>query len=124
MSPVTFFLLAEGGFGGGPIQFVVLLVMMFVVIYFMMIRPQRKQAKERDDMIANLKKNDHVLTTGGIFGIVDKVRDKEIVLKIDERSDVRLRVTKTAIAGMVKESGAEEKKNDPEPSKKPEQSKK
>lgn len=110
--------LAQAAGGGGAIQMVVIMALIFVVIYFMMIRPQRKQAKERDSMIAALKKNDHVLTSGGIFGIVDKVRDKEVVLKIDEKSDVRLRVTKSAIAAVVKDSGAEEKKAEPEQTKK------
>jgi preprotein translocase subunit YajC len=113
--------LAQGdpqGGGGSPWSFPILMVLIFVVIYFMMIRPQRKQAKERDSMIGALKKNDHVLTTGGIFGIVDKVKDKEVVLKVDEKSDVRLRVAKTAIVGVIKDSGAEEKKAEPEQSKK------
>lgn len=110
----------SGGGGAGNFSFIILMVLIFVVIYFMMIRPQRKQAKERDAMIEQLKKNDHVLTTGGIFGIVDKVKDKEIVLKIDEKSDVRLRVAKNAIVGVIKDSGTEEKKEKAEP----EQSKK
>lgn len=120
MSPMTVLLLAQqgGGGAGGFIQFGILMVLIFVVIYFMMIRPQKRQQHEREQMLANLKKNDHVLTSGGIFGIVDKVRDKEIVLKIDEKSDVRLRVSRTAIVGVVKDSGAEEKKAEPEQSKK------
>jgi preprotein translocase subunit YajC len=104
--------------GGGFMQFGIILVLMFGVIYLMMIRPQRKQAKERDTMLAGLKKNDHVMTNGGIFGIVDKVREKELVLKIDEKSDVRLRVSKSAIAGLIKDSGAEVKVPEPEQSKK------
>jgi len=107
-----------GGGAGGFIQFGVLMVLIFVVIYFMMIRPQKKQQAERERMLSNLKKNDHVLTSGGLYGIVDKVRDKEVVLKLDEKSDLRVRVTRTAIVGIVKDSGAEEKKNEPEQSKK------
>ena len=112
-------LLSQAGGGtGGLIQMVVLFGLIFVVIYFMMIRPQRRQAKERETMITALKKNDQVLTSSGIYGIVDKVRDHDIVLKIDEKSDVRMRVTKTAIATVIKESAAGEKKVEPEQSKK------
>lgn len=111
---------APGGGGGSSWSLFILMGLIFVVIYFMMIRPQRKQAKERESMIEALKKNDHVLTTGGIFGIVDKVKEKEVVLKIDEKSDARLRVAKNAIVGVVKDSGSEEKKEKTEP----EQSKK
>ncbi len=118
MTSMALFLAQAGGGGGGAIQMVVIMALIFVVIYFMMIRPQRKQAKERDAMLAALKRNDHVLTSGGIFGIVDKVKEKEVILKIDEKSDVRLRVTRSAIAAIVKDSGAEEKKPEPEQSKK------
>lgn len=97
--------------GAGPmVSMVVPLVLMFVVMYFLMIRPQRKQAKTREVMIAGLKKNDHVLTSSGIYGIVKQVQPEEndITLCIDERNDVSIRVTKASIAGLVKTSGAPE----------------
>ncbi len=100
--------------GGSILSLVVPMLLIFVVLYFMMIRPQRKQAKERESMISNVKKNDHILTNGGIFAIVDKVKEKEIIVKIDEKSDVRMRLAKTAIAGLVKDSGREGKKAEAE----------
>lgn len=104
----------EGGEGapappqGNPWFSMLPFILMFVVMWFLLFRPQRKQAKEREMMISNLKKNDHVLTNGGIFGIVDRVKDNEVVLKIDEKNDVRVRVAKSAIAAVVKVSGTEE----------------
>ncbi len=107
----TLLLAEEAAQGGGSIfTLIVPMLLIFVVLYFMMIRPQRKQQKERESMISNVKKNDHILTNGGIFAIVDKVKEKEIVVKIDEKSDVRMRLAKTAIAGIIKDSGREEKK--------------
>ncbi len=97
---------ASGG-GGSTISFMIPLLLMFVVMYFLMIRPQRREAKKREQMIANVKKNDHVLTTGGIYGIVDRIKDNEVFLKIDEKNDVRIRVAKSAIVGVEKVSGAE-----------------
>ena len=94
---------------GSIFSLVVPMLLIFVVLYFMMIRPQRKQAKEREAMISNIKKNDHILTNGGIYAIVDKVKEKEIIVKIDEKSDVRVRLSRTAVAGVVKDSGREEK---------------
>ena len=93
-------------------------LLMFVVMYFLLIKPQRRQAKEREGMISNLKKNDHVVTNGGIHGIVKQVKpdDPDIMLVIDEKQDVCIRVTKAAISGLVKSSGAEGKTN-PEPEK-------
>ncbi len=96
-----------GGGMGGLGGMLVPLVLMFVVMYFLMLRPQRKQQKEREVMIANLKKNDHVVTHAGIYGIVKQVQDADLILAIDESKDVRIKVAKTAIAGLVKASGAE-----------------
>jgi len=95
---------------GGLITMLPMFALMFVVMYFMMIRPQRKQAKEREGMIANLKKNDHVLTSSGIYGIVKQVKpeDPDLTLCIDERKDVCIRVSKTSVAGLVKASGTPE----------------
>ncbi|MBI2933409.1 MAG: preprotein translocase subunit YajC [Planctomycetes bacterium] len=94
---------------GNPLMsMLVPLVVIFVLFYFLLIRPQKRQQKERDQMLAQIKKNDHVVTSGGIFGIVDKVKDNEVVLKIDERSDVRIRVLRSAIVDIRKTSGAAE----------------
>lgn len=83
------------------------LLFIFVIFYLLLLRPQRRQQKERESMLSNLKKDDHVLTTGGIYGIVVSLKDDRVVLRIDERNDVRLEVRKDAIAGLVKASGAE-----------------
>ena len=109
---VSTLLLAEEGSGSagqGIMGMLIPMVLIFVVLYFMMIRPQRKKAKEHESMLTSIKKNDHILTNGGIFAIVDKVKEKEIIVKIDEKSDVRMRLAKSAIAGLVKDSGREEK---------------
>ena len=94
-----------GGMGGMLIP----LALMFVVFYFLMIRPQNKQRKERDTMIAGLKKNDKVVTSFGLYGIVKQVRaeDPDIVLCIDENKDVRIRVAKASIATLEKASGGD-----------------
>ena len=102
---------AQGPMGGGPLGGMLIpLVLMFVVFYFLMLRPQRKQQKQREEMIASLKKNDHVLTSFGIYGIVKQARpeDKDIVLCIDEAKDVRIRVSKASVAGLEKAAGAAE----------------
>ena len=95
--------------GGGLGGMLIPLVLMFVVFYFLMIRPQSKQRKERDSMIANLKKNDKVVTSFGLYGIVKQCRpeDPDIVLCIDENKDVRIRVAKASIATLEKASGGD-----------------
>ncbi|MHC4608225.1 MAG: preprotein translocase subunit YajC [Planctomycetota bacterium] len=98
----------EGRPDSSLMTFIIPMVIIFVIFYFMLIRPTRKQQKERDAMLAAVKKNDHVLTTGGIFGVVTRLNEKDVVLKIDERNDVRVRVSRSAIAGVEKTSGSDD----------------
>lgn len=97
---------AQGpGLGGMMVP----LILMFVVMYFLMIRPQSKQRKEREAMIGNLKKNDHVVTNAGIYGIVKQIKpdDPYLTLCIDERNDVCIRVSKASVAGLEGDAKAE-----------------
>ncbi|MFQ6112301.1 MAG: preprotein translocase subunit YajC, partial [Nitrospinota bacterium] len=50
-------------------------ILVFAVIYFIMIRPQRKRQEEHKRMLASVRKGDRVITTGGIHGMVTKIRD-------------------------------------------------
>ncbi len=84
-------------------------ILIFVIFYFLLLRPQRRQQRERQEMISNLKKDDHVLTSGGLYGIVVSIKDDRVVLRIDERNDIRVEVRRDAVAGLVKASGAEGK---------------
>jgi preprotein translocase subunit YajC len=85
----------------------VMMLLAFGVLYFLLIRPQRQKEKDRqkhrEDMIKNLKKSDHVMTIGGMHGIVASVTATEVVLKVDEKNDVRVRFTRDAISKVVTE---------------------
>ena len=102
--------------GGGNWGFLLVMVAAFAVLYFLIIYPQRKKEKarqqEREAMLSALKKNDHVMTVGGIHGIVASVTDQDVTLKIDERNDVRLRVSRDHISRVVT---AEDEKKEPQP---------
>jgi len=88
------------------------LVLIFVVFYFLLIRPQQQKAKEQRTMIANLKRNDDVITTGGLYGKVVALTDKVVTLEI--ASNVRVRVERAQIVSLVKsgppENGKEKDK--------------
>ena len=86
---------------------VMLIVLLFVVMYFMLFRTPRKRQQEHQKMVAGLKKNDRVRTIGGILGTVLDVRDDEIVLKVDEANNTKIRVAPSAIATVL----SDEKKN-------------
>ena len=67
------------------------------VLYFFMFRGGQKDKKRLQQMLANLKRNDRIQTIGGIRGTVVDVRDDEVVIKVDESSNVRMRFARSAI---------------------------
>ncbi|RJP73930.1 MAG: preprotein translocase subunit YajC [Candidatus Abyssobacteria bacterium SURF_17] len=91
---------AEAQQGGGPFGplggMFVPLILMFVVFYFLLIRPQSKKQRQHQEMLKSLKKGDKVITTGGLYGVVVKVSDKDVIVEVAEK--VNLRFTLGAIA--------------------------
>ena len=72
-------------------------VLIFVIMYFLILRPQRQKQKHHQELIANVRRGDTVVTTGGLIGKVAKVVD-EGELQIDLAEGVRVRVVRTMIA--------------------------
>jgi preprotein translocase subunit YajC len=91
---------------GSALSSLVLMGLIFAVFYFIVLMPARKQQKKKDAMIAALKKGDRVVTAGGIHGTVAAVEDQTLLLKVAE--NVKIRVTKSAIAGTVAGEGVAE----------------
>jgi preprotein translocase subunit YajC len=93
---------------GNPLVTLLPILVIGVFIYFLAIRPMKKQEKERKLLLESIKKNDRVLTSGGIIGVIANIRDKdeEVVLKVDENSSVRLRVTRSSIVRVLSEKDA------------------
>lgn len=81
-----------------------LIVLMLVMMVLMTVFSGRKDKKRREQLISSLKKNDKVQTIGGIIGNVAEIRNDEIVLRVDENSNVRLRFAKAAITGVIQPS--------------------
>ncbi|HIA28286.1 MAG TPA: preprotein translocase subunit YajC [Planctomycetes bacterium] len=96
---------AGTGAGGGILSLLPLFVILWFIVYVMMIRPQRKQQNQHQQMLSSLKKNDLVRTSGGIYGKVVSVEpDRDlVVLKVDESNNVRLKVARSAIADVIDE---------------------
>ena len=76
------------------------IALMFVVLYFLLIRPQQKQRREHESMIENLKRNDEVVTSGGIYGRIQSIADKVVVVEI--APNVRVRLDRAQVATVVK----------------------
>lgn len=76
------------------------IILIFVIFYFLLIRPQQKRQAEHQKMISELKKNDEVVTSGGIHGVIVNVKDNAVVLKIAE--GVKIEVQKSAVSSLKK----------------------
>jgi preprotein translocase subunit YajC len=87
----------------GQWQQLVFIGLIFVVMYFIMFRGPRKRQQQQKQMIMALKKNDRVQTIGGILGTVLEVSDTEVVLKIDETNNTKIRVLPSAVSRVVEQ---------------------
>ncbi len=97
---------AGAGAAGGIASFIPI-ILIFVVFYFLLIRPQQKQVKEHQKYLSELKSGNKVVTKGGIHGTITGLTDTVITLEIAQ--DVRIKVSRDAIAGPVAAPGADSK---------------
>jgi len=86
--------------GGQQLIFttVIPLVALFAIFYFLLIRPQSQKAGEHSKMLAGLKRNDEVVTQGGLIGRIVEMGDKVVTLEI--AANVRVRVERPQIASL------------------------
>ncbi len=75
-------------------------LLIFLVFYFLVIRPEKNKRKQHKDMINSIAKNDEVVTTSGIHGTVVLVKEKSVVLRVDD--NVKIEFEKEAIAAIEK----------------------
>lgn len=80
-----------------------MLLMVGILFYFMLVRPQRREQAVRQSMLDQLKKNDRVITSGGLYGVVVNVHQgaDEVTLRVDENSNTRLKVTRSSIVRVL-----------------------
>jgi preprotein translocase subunit YajC len=91
---------------GDPSSFFVTIfpfVIIFVLFYFLLIRPQKREQGRRQQMLAGVKKNDRVVTIGGIYGVVTNVHREadEVTLKVDEATNTKLRITLSSVGRVL-----------------------
>lgn len=75
------------------------LIIIFIIFYFFLIRPQQKKAKEHQQLLNALKKDDKVLTSGGIYGTVVQVKGDIVEVKIAET--VKVQVAKSSVSSVI-----------------------
>jgi len=83
----------------GLTQILFMYVPIIAIFYFLIIRPQRQQQKKIKAMLDNLKKNDEIITTSGIHGTVAIVKEKTVVVRVDE--GCRLEFDRESIASVI-----------------------
>lgn len=107
---------ADAPGGGGPFEMLLAPWFPFIVIgvlfYFLLIRPERRKRADMTRMLDNLKKNDRVVTIGGIYGVVINAAKgaEDVTVRIDDSTNTRVRVLRSAISRVVTADEGEEKK--------------
>lgn len=76
------------------------LIGLFALLYFLLIRPQQVRQKRHQEMVRNLQINDKVITAGGIFGTIVKLKDNSVILRVAD--NVRIEVLRGSIAQVVR----------------------
>jgi len=90
-----------GGGDQSPYAFILLMAGMFAIMYFLMIRPQQKQRKEREAILASVKTGDEVLTSGGLFGVVKSFGEENQRVKLQIAPNVQVEVSRASIASVI-----------------------
>ena len=88
--------------GGGIGSFFVPLIFIFIIMYFVMIRPQKKRQQQQQNLIANLKTGDRVVTNAGIHGLISNVKETTVIVKVAD--NVKIEIDKSAITNILKEA--------------------
>lgn len=78
------------------------LIVLFVFMYFLMIRPQQKETKKKNAMLADLAVGDTVLTTSGFYGVVIDIEDDTVIVEFGSNKNCRIPMQKAAISAVEK----------------------
>jgi preprotein translocase subunit YajC len=100
-------LAAQGAQGNGALgnwgSILTVVVPILVIFWFLLIRPQQREQSKRQQMLAAVKKNDRVITAGGVYGVVTNIHREadEVTIKVDEATNTKLRVTLGSITRVL-----------------------
>lgn len=83
-----------------PLAMLVPYLLIFAIFYFLVIRPQKQKQTEFQKMIDSLKRNDEIVTSGGIHGTIVNIKEKTITLRIDD--NVKIEIDRAAVARVEK----------------------
>ncbi|MFT5085896.1 MAG: preprotein translocase subunit YajC [Candidatus Latescibacterota bacterium] len=95
------------GDSANPIASLLPFALMFVVLYLLILRPQMKKQKDQQRLVDELEKKDQIVTSGGIHGVIENIKDDIVVVKIAD--NVKIEVSRAAVS-RVKNKEEEKKK--------------
>lgn len=90
-------ILLDGQPAGGGASGLIMIVVLIVVFYFFMIRPQQKRQKKLKQEREAMKKNDTVVTAGGIYGRIVEVNDQNNTFVVEIDKNVKIRIDKNSV---------------------------
>ena len=91
----------------GMVIIVVYIVVFALLMYFIAIRPQKKQQKKQDALLASIEVGDSILTTSGFYGVIIDITDEVVVVEFGNNKNCRIPMQKAAIV-QVEKANAEE----------------
>jgi preprotein translocase subunit YajC len=100
---------AKRGVDPCPPSMFIPLGLVILLFYLIVLRPQRRQEHQRRELLGALKKNDRVVTVGGIHGVVTNVNPNrdEVTIRVDDDTNTKLRVTRGSIQRVIGPEGSE-----------------
>lgn len=90
--------------GGGAFSSIIMMLVIFAIFYLILIRPQQKKMKEHKKMVEGLKKGDRIVTSGGIYGMVENASANTLTVKIAE--GVKVKITRSSVGAVISEEEA------------------
>ena len=97
---------------GGFEQTFIMLALALVFFYFIMWRPEKKRRKEMEEKRSSLKKGDTIVTTSGIMGTVDRIKQDTIIIKLEDNA--KMEIIKGALQDIVTQSPSKSKEGEEE----------
>ena len=92
---------------GGMGFTIVYMIVIIAIMYFLLIRPQRKEQKRVNAMLADMAVGDSVVTTGGFYGVILDITDDDVIVEFGNNKNCRIPMRKSAIAEVEKANAVE-----------------
>ncbi|MBQ3796290.1 MAG: preprotein translocase subunit YajC [Butyrivibrio sp.] len=96
----------EGASSANTLIIIAVYVVLFGFLYFVMLRPQRKEQKQKAQILASLAVGDSVRTTGGFVGVILDISDDMVIVEFGNNKNCRIPMYKEAIVEVEKPEDA------------------